>query len=68
MNKAMSSILKSTNLKEAKDLRILQRNLVYLLGIPECLKNPKLLSSSAYFGQFGKIQSIYVKRDKSIKR
>lgn len=43
------------------DTRVIQKNLVYVIGIPIKYSNPSVLSSPEFFGQFGKIKKLVVK-------
>lgn len=42
------------------NLRVVQKNLVYVIGIPIKLANEDLLRSNAYFGQYGKVTKVVI--------
>jgi CCR4-NOT transcription complex subunit 4 len=44
------------------EVRAIQRNLVYVIGIPIHLADEVKLKSDAYFGQYGKIISLIINR------
>eukprot|EP00792_Barthelona_sp_PAP020_P004188 TRINITY_DN1948_c0_g1_i1.p1 TRINITY_DN1948_c0_g1~~TRINITY_DN1948_c0_g1_i1.p1 ORF type:complete len:607 (-),score=156.13 TRINITY_DN1948_c0_g1_i1:8-1828(-) len=46
------------------DVRVLQYNLVYVVGIPQSLAQEKILRSYEYFGQYGVIQKVVVNNNK----
>lgn len=48
--------------KHLQDVRILQRNLVYAVGLSLSICNEETLRQKDYFGQFGKIKKISVNR------
>ena len=41
--------------ENSKNIRIVQRNVIYVIGIPKHLMDEKILSSNAYFGQYGEL-------------
>lgn len=43
-----------------KQIRILQRNIVYVIGIPEKIANNVMIGSQDYFGQYGDIIRIVI--------
>ena len=43
------------------DTRVIQKNLVYVIGIPYKYANPSVLKSEEFFGQFGEIKKLVVK-------
>ena len=45
-----------------KDIRVLQRNTVYVIGLKKHLASEKLLASDQYFGQYGEIIKICFKK------
>lgn len=44
------------------DLRVIQKNLVYVIGISARIAHENILSETEYFGQFGRILKIVVNR------
>ena len=51
------------NEQTAQDMRIIQRNVIYAIGVPTAIANETILSTQPYFGQYGQILKIIVKRD-----
>lgn len=45
--------------------RVIQRNLVYVIGLPGGLGSEDLLRKAEYFGQYGKIGKIVIHRNHS---
>ncbi|XP_020271339.1 uncharacterized protein LOC109846491 isoform X2 [Asparagus officinalis] len=45
-------------------IRVVQRNLVYITGIPVNLSNEETLRKREFFGQYGKVLKIYIKPTK----
>nr|PVC52358.1 hypothetical protein MACL_00000833 [Theileria orientalis] len=54
--------LKEDQVESLKDVRVIQRNLVYVVGIPLKLAKKETLKKYEYFGQYGKIQHIVVNK------
>uniref|UniRef100_A0AC34PUC8 CCR4-NOT transcription complex subunit 4 n=1 Tax=Panagrolaimus sp. JU765 TaxID=591449 RepID=A0AC34PUC8_9BILA len=50
----------SENRKHLAAYRVLQQNLVYVLGLSPRIADPEILKSSSYFGKFGKVQKVAV--------
>ncbi|KAI8929136.1 RING/Ubox like zinc-binding domain-containing protein [Entophlyctis helioformis] len=48
--------------KQLANVRVVQKNLVYVLGLPPKLQNEETLRSHDYFGQYGKITKVVVNR------
>eukprot|EP00842_Homolaphlyctis_polyrhiza_P006657 jgi/Hompol1/6993/HPOL_002400-RA len=48
--------------KQLANVRVVQKNLVYVLGLPPKLQNEEILRSHDYFGQYGKIFKVVVNR------
>ena len=46
--------------RKLKNTRIIQKNAVYVIGIPKNIANPRILSSLNYFGIYGRVQSVDV--------
>jgi len=55
--------LKKMNLTELLKVRILQRNLVYVIGLAPRIAKNETLGSFEYFGQYGKITKIIVNKN-----
>ena len=45
--------------------RVVQRNLVYVIGLPAVLSSEELLRKAEYFGQYGKIGKVVIHRNQS---
>lgn len=45
--------------------RVVQRNLVYVIGLPAVLSSEDLLRKAEYFGQYGKIGKVVIHRNHS---
>jgi CCR4-NOT transcription complex subunit 4 len=52
--------------KHLHNYRVVQRNLVYIIGLPLSIANEELLRKADYFGQYGKIAKVVVHRNQSI--
>lgn len=48
--------------KQLANVRVVQKNLVYVLGLPVRVATEDMLRSSDYFGQYGKITKIVINR------
>jgi RNA recognition motif-containing protein len=48
--------------KQLANVRVIQKNLVYVLGLPVKLATEEILKSQDYFGQYGKITKIVINR------
>ncbi len=48
--------------KQLSNVRVIQKNLVYVLGLPNRLASEETLKSADYFGQYGKINKIVINR------
>ena len=48
------------NRRHLADLRVVQKNLVFVVGIAQRIADPEMLKKPEYFGKFGKIQKIVV--------
>jgi CCR4-NOT transcription complex subunit 4 len=49
--------------KHLHNYRVVQRNLVYIIGIPSTIASEETLRKPEYFGQYGKIAKIVVHRN-----
>lgn len=49
--------------KNLSSVRVIQRNLVYIIGIPSSLADEDLLQHKEYFGQYGKVMKVSVSRN-----
>ncbi|KAI3928996.1 hypothetical protein MKX01_029525 [Papaver californicum] len=49
--------------KNLSSVRVIQRNLVYIIGIPSSLADEDLLQHKEYFGQYGKVMKISMSRN-----
>eukprot|EP01041_Mallomonas_annulata_P011509 gene11509-24066_t len=52
-----------TDRKHLHNYRVIQRNLVYIIGVPVPLASEELLRSPEYFGQYGKIGKIVIHKN-----
>ncbi|XP_043719095.1 uncharacterized protein LOC122667004 isoform X2 [Telopea speciosissima] len=48
--------------KHLSSVRVIQRNLVYIIGIPSNLADEDLLQRKEYFGQYGKVLKVSISR------
>lgn len=48
--------------KQLSSVRVIQRNLVYIVGLPLNLADEDLLQRREYFGQYGKVQKVSMSR------
>jgi len=51
-----------TNIAKLKNGRIIQRNVIYVIGIEDKIASEALLSSDDFFGQYGEIVQIYLNK------
>jgi hypothetical protein len=54
--------------KQLANVRVVQKNLVYVLGLPQKLAIEDLLRSNDYFGQYGRITKVVINRPKQQQR
>ncbi|KAJ1990627.1 transcriptional repressor general negative regulator of transcription subunit 4 [Coemansia umbellata] len=54
--------IESNNRRHLANVRVVQKNLVYVIGLPSNLATEETLRSYDYFGQFGRINKIVVNR------
>ncbi|RKP15918.1 hypothetical protein ROZALSC1DRAFT_18185, partial [Rozella allomycis CSF55] len=52
----------SVNKKHLEHLRVIQKNLVYVIGLSTRVASEEILKQAEYFGQFGKIIKVVVNR------
>ena len=50
----------SSPLKDYSNMRIIQKNIVYVIGLTAALANQEVLSSFSFFGQYGSILKIVI--------
>ncbi|KAK9886531.1 hypothetical protein WA026_016805 [Henosepilachna vigintioctopunctata] len=55
----------SENRKHLASVRVVQRNLVFVVGLPVRLADPELLKKHEYFGKFGKIHKVVINQSTS---
>ncbi|KAM2288579.1 uncharacterized protein LOC126615742 isoform X1 [Malus sylvestris] len=61
--KSQKAKVKSTEgRKQLTSVRVIQRNLVYIVGLPLNLADEDLLQRREYFGQYGKVQKVSMSR------
>jgi len=54
-----------TDRRNLHNYRVVQRNLIYVVGIPGTMATEELLRKPEYFGQYGKIGKIVIHRNQS---
>ena len=50
----------SENRKHLANVRVVQRNLVFVVGLSPRLADPEILKKPEYFGRFGKIHKVVI--------
>ena len=50
----------SENRKHLANVRVVQRNLVFVVGLSPRLADPEVLKKTEYFGRFGKIHKVVI--------
>lgn len=53
------------NRKHLANVRVVQKNLVFVVGLPPRLADPEVLKKNDYFGKFGKIHKVVVNHSTS---
>lgn len=61
-SKAVSSLDK----KHLHNYRVVQRNLVYIIGLPQSASSEEILKRPEYFGQYGKILKVVVHKNHNL--
>lgn len=51
--------------KHLANVRVVQKNLVFVVGLPIRLAEPNILKKHEYFGKFGKIQKVVINQSTS---
>ncbi|KAJ2803047.1 transcriptional repressor general negative regulator of transcription subunit 4, partial [Coemansia helicoidea] len=54
--------IESNSRRHLANVRVVQKNLVYVIGLPANLATEEILRSQDYFGQFGRINKIVINR------
>lgn len=54
--------IESNNRRHLANVRVVQKNLVYVIGLPSNLATEEILRGQDYFGQFGRINKIVINR------
>ncbi|KAJ2719168.1 transcriptional repressor general negative regulator of transcription subunit 4, partial [Coemansia sp. Benny D115] len=54
--------IESNSRRHLANVRVVQKNLVYVIGLPSSLSTEETLRSHDYFGQFGRINKIVINR------
>lgn len=62
---SIKPVLSVMDRRHLHNYRVVQRNLVYVIGVPNSLANEELLRKPEYFGQYGKIGKIVIHRNLS---
>ncbi|XP_031100460.1 uncharacterized protein LOC116004519 isoform X2 [Ipomoea triloba] len=52
----------SDSRKQLNNMRVIQRNLVYIVGLPLNLADEELLQSKEYFGKYGRVLKVSISR------
>ncbi len=55
----------SENRKHLANVRVVQRNLVFVVGLSPRLADPDVLKKPEYFGKFGKIHKVVINHSTS---
>lgn len=55
----------SESRKHLASVRVVQRNLVFVVGLPLRLADPEILKKHEYFGKFGKIHKVVINQSPS---
>lgn len=55
----------SESRKHLASVRVVQRNLVFVVGLPPRLADPEILKRHEYFGKFGKIHKVVINQSTS---
>lgn len=55
------------DLADLENIRVLQRKLVYIVGLSPAISTEEILSGTAYFGQYGKIKKCVVNKSNAYK-
>lgn len=55
----------SENRKHLASVRVVQRNLVFVVGLPVRLADQEVLKRHEYFGKFGKIHKVVINQSTS---
>lgn len=55
----------SESRKHLASVRVVQRNLVFVVGLPMRLADPEVLKRHEYFGKFGKIHKVVINQSTS---
>ena len=50
----------SENRRHLSDVRVVQKNLVFIVGLSQRLADVEILKKSEYFGKFGKILKVVI--------
>lgn len=53
------------NRKHLANVRVVQKNLVFVVGLPMRLADPNVLKKHEYFGKFGKIHKVVINQSTS---
>lgn len=61
----LGELKSSLNNLNDNDIRIIKKDLVYVMDLPADLASEKLLSSHEYFGQYGSVKKIIINKWKS---
>lgn len=65
IDKPVASKVQSIDRKHLHNYRVVQRNLVYIIGVPGSIATEEILRRPEYFGQYGRIAKVVVHRNHS---
>jgi CCR4-NOT transcription complex subunit 4 len=61
-SKANKPLQIPAQIRSLENARVIQRNLVYIINLPQSVSDESVLSSPNYFGKYGKILRIHINR------
>jgi CCR4-NOT transcription complex subunit 4 len=63
---SLKTVTASVDRKSLHNFRVVQRNLIYVIGLPIGVANEDLLRRAEYFGQYGKITKIVAHKNTAV--
>ena len=58
-----NSLSQYIEINKLSSTRILQKNILYIIGLPNNLASPEILEKKEYLGQYGKIKKIIINKN-----